>query len=169
MLGHEVIVVRIGVIADTHIPGRARRLPAEVLEHFSGVDLILHAGDLITRAVLDELGRIAPVVAVAGNNDPEPLAAELGLTRDLNLAGSRIGLTHGHVGRGKSTVERALSQFEQMDCVVFGHSHIPYVARHGRTLAFNPGSPTDRRRSPHFSVGLLTIGPDGVRAEHRWW
>lgn len=161
--------MRIGVIADTHIPGRARRLPPQVLEHLSGVDLILHAGDLVSRTVLEVLSEVAPVMAVAGNNDPEPLASELGLTREISLAGYRIGMSHGHVGKGRSTVERALSHFDQLDCVVFGHSHMPYIAKHGRTMAFNPGSPTDRRRSPHFSLGILTLEPAGIRPEHRWW
>lgn len=157
--------MRIGVIADTHIPNRAREIPPAVQEAFLGTDLILHAGDLVVAVVLERLRQIAPVVAVSGNNDPEPLALSLGLTRELVLQGYRIGLTHGHVGRGSSTVERALSHFPGFDCVIFGHSHIAYLQQHGPTLAFNPGSATDRRRSPQCSYGLLHITPAGLRAE----
>lgn len=157
------------MIADTHIPVRARSLPPEVLTAFAGVDLILHAGDLVTAGVLDTLRRIAPVEAVAGNNDPPPVALGLGITKELSLAGYRIGLTHGHAGIGKSTVERALSHFDGFDCVVFGHSHIAYCQHHGETLAFNPGSPTDRRRSPQYSFGFLHLEPTGIRPEIRFF
>lgn len=155
--------MRVGVIADTHIPARAKAIPEAVLAAFAGVDLILHAGDLVDVAVLDTLRALAPTYAVAGNNDPP--GAGLPLTRELSLAGYRIGLTHGHVGTGKSTVERAVSHFPGLDCVVFGHSHIAYSAWHGITLAFNPGSATDRRRSPHCSFGMLYLEPTGLRAE----
>lgn len=157
--------MRIGVIADTHIPKRALVIPAQVLDAFRGVDLILHAGDLVIPEVLEALERLAPVQAVAGNNDPPDLETKLGLTREAHLAGYRIGLTHGNAGTGKSTVERALSHFPGADCVVFGHSHIPYSQWHGATLAFNPGSATDRRRAPHCSYGMLYLEPGGIRAE----
>lgn len=159
--------MRLGVIADTHIPARAKAIPADIFEAFAGVDLILHAGDVTAAEVLAELRQIAPVEAVAGNNDPAALALGLGLIRELSLAGYRIGLVHGHIGQGKSTVERALSHFHGADCVVFGHSHLPYCQQHGRTLAFNPGSPTDRRRAPACSFGILHLEPAGIRAEHR--
>lgn len=159
--------MRIGVVADTHIPGRARSLPEGLLQGLAGADLILHAGDICIPDVLDRLAELAPVVAVAGNNDPPALAAALGHRRVVEAGNRRIGLTHGHLGPGRSTVERALRAFGEtaVDCVVFGHSHIPYERVHGGVLAFNPGSPTDRRRRPTFSYGMLLIGPDGIQAE----
>ena len=155
--------MRIGVIADTHIPVRAKAIPEEVFAAFTGVDLIVHAGDLVDLEVLRQLSLLAQVYAVAGNNDPAD--AGLPLTRELHLANYRIGITHGHVGTGKSTVERALSQFHGAHCVIFGHSHIAYEAWHGATLAFNPGSATDRRRSPRCSFGMLYLEPTGLRGE----
>lgn len=160
--------MRIGVLADTHIPSRSKSLPEALLKAFVGVDLILHAGDVLTPEVLASLASIAPTVAVAGNNDPPDLALSLGTQKELLLNGYRIGLIHGHVGDGKSTVERALSHFQGADCVVFGHSHIPYCEWHSDTLAFNPGSPTDRRLSPRKSFGFIYIESDGLRAEHRF-
>jgi len=162
----EVGISRIGVLADTHIPSRSKQLPEALLRAFDGVDLILHAGDILTPEVLTSLGAMAPTVAVAGNNDPQDLALALGTQKELLLNGYRIGLTHGHIGEGKSTVERALSHFHGADCVVFGHSHLPYCAWHSDTLAFNPGSPTDRRLSPRKSFGFIYLEPEGLRAEH---
>lgn len=160
--------MRIGVLADTHIPSRSRALPEVLIQAFEGVDLILHAGDILIPDVLTVLRLIAPTVAVAGNNDPPGLALALGTKKELLLNGFRIGLTHGHIGEGNSTVGRALSHFHGADCVVFGHSHLPYCQRHCDTLAFNPGSPTDRRQSPRKSFGFIYIEPDGLRAEHRF-
>lgn len=153
------------MISDTHVPKKARVIPQPALDAFRGADLILHAGDLVVPEVIAELQRVAPVVAVAGNNDPPDLAEQLGLVRTVELEGFRIGLTHGHIGVGNSTVGRALSHFPGADCVIFGHSHIAYQQRHGATLAFNPGSATDRRRSPSCSFGMLYLEPSGIRAE----
>lgn len=156
--------VRIGVLADTHIPRRARVLPPAVVDGLAGVDLILHAGDLTDPAVLNELTQIAPVHAVAGNNDSPELSQVLGRQKVVLAGEWRIGLVHGHEGPGRTTLERALGAFSgpAVDCVVFGHSHMPHHARHGAVLAFNPGSPTDRRRSPRFSYGILAITTAGI-------
>lgn len=154
--------MRIGVIADTHIPRRAKTIPDQVLQAFTGVDLILHAGDLVVGDVLSVLETLAPVEAVIGNNDKD---ISLPVTRELQVGGRRIGLTHGHLGSGRSTAERALSHFPGFDCVVFGHSHMPYCQWHGSTLALNPGSATDRRRSPHCSFAMLYLESGAIRAE----
>lgn len=146
----------VGLIADTHIPFRRRYLPPEVFTAFIDVDLILHAGDINVPQVLDVLTTIAPVVAVAGNGD-EGLVERLGISKTLRLGEYVVGLTHGHLGKEKNTPERALNVFPEADVIVFGHSHIPYVNYHGDTLLVNPGSPTDKRRQPHFSVGLLHL------------
>ena len=157
--------MRIGVISDTHVPKKEKALPEAALAAFRGADLILHAGDLTVAAVLDELQRLAPVVAVAGNNDSPELAERLGTTRLLELSGYRIGLAHGHVGMGKTTAERALSHFPGADCVVFGHSHIPYNQMHGATLAFNPGATVGGIRAPRGSYGILLLEPGGIKAD----
>lgn len=157
--------LRIGILADTHIPARAKAVPAAVLEAFTGVDLILHAGDLVDPQVLEVLRLVAPVEAVAGNNDPPAVVTGLGWTRELRVGGYLIGLTHGHLGPGTSTVARALSHFPEADCVIFGHSHIAYCQWHGRTLALNPGSATDRRRSPQCSYAILAVTASALHAQ----
>ena len=159
--------MRVGVISDTHLTGR-RALPPLILEAFTGVACILHAGDIATGEVLDELRAIAPVHAVCGNVDPPDLAAALLDALVLDLGGARIGLTHGHLGRGDTTPARASSMFAGvagLRAVVFGHSHQPYNEMHGGILLFNPGSPTDRRRQPRHSAGLLTIEDGAIRGD----
>lgn len=161
--------MRVGVLSDTHIGAGSRRvIPAAVWHALLGVECILHGGDVACRDVLDELAAIAPVHAVYGNIDPPELARTLPAALELDLGGARIGLTHGHLGRGHSTPERALSMFhgaEVFCAVVFGHSHEPYNRVERGVLLFNPGSPTERRRQPRHSFGLLHIESGAVRGE----
>ncbi len=156
----------IGVLSDTHIPKRAKELPQIVLETFKDVDHIIHAGDIICLDVLSQLEALAPVTAVAGNVDPPEIKDLLGEKKTLPLGGFRIGVIHGHGSRG-STASRALAGFqnEAADCIVFGHSHIPYCRYHGPVLMFNPGSPTDKRRNSHFSFGIIELGAT-LKAKH---
>ncbi|MDW7650679.1 MAG: metallophosphoesterase family protein [Bacillota bacterium] len=159
--------MRIGVVSDTHIPARARQLPPALFTLFDGVDLILHAGDLVDENVLTELAAIAPVEAVAGNMDSLAMHTRLGRKKILSPGGFRIGLIHGDIGSNRNkTPQRALEAFiaDDVDCVVFGHSHQPYLEKVGGILLFNPGSPTDRRREPRHSCGLLTLG-ESIEAE----
>lgn len=156
---------RLGVIADTHITSARAVLPAAMLEGLSGVDAILHAGDLVDRSVLAALERIAPVHAVYGNCDPPALAAELPGRRVVAVGSARLGLTHGHLGSGPDTPRRArayCASFGQLHAIVFGHSHQPYNAVLDGVLLFNPGSPTQRRRQPYPSYGLLEIEGEQV-------
>ncbi len=149
----------IGVLADTHIPGRAKALPEIVLRHMAGADHIIHAGDIRCAAVLEQLSRLAPVTAVAGNIDPPELAEALGDKRIVTLDGFRLGVTHGH-GQGGTTQHRALARFkaDHVDCVIFGHSHIPVCMEQDGILLLNPGSPTDKRRNPYYSFGVIETG-----------
>lgn len=151
---------RIGVLADTHLGDARTGIPRAVLDAFSGVDAILHAGDLTATSVITALERIAPVHAVYGNCDPPDLVARLPTRRLVELGGARIGLTHGHLGSGGDTPRRALvycALLGNLQAVVFGHSHQPHNTLRGGVLLFNPGSPTQRRREPYPSYGLLEI------------
>ena len=151
----------VGVVSDTHLPRFGRSLPPELEDGLreAGVEAILHLGDLTAPFVLELLAAIAPVEAVAGNNDPPALVARLGTRRVLELDGVRIGMTHGHLGPGLTTRDRALRAFDRaaIDVLLFGHSHAPLIETRDRLLLLNPGSPTDRRGQPDFTYALLTI------------
>lgn len=148
----------IGVISDTHIPRRRKSLPTFVLDTFKRVDLILHAGDINDFSVLKALNRIAPTEAIAGNTDPAGLVQALGRKKLLTLCGYKVGLTHGYLGKGISTPLRAYNTFPGADIIVFGHSHQPLEKWYKGCLLFNPGSPTDRRNEPKYSLGILELG-----------
>lgn len=152
--------MKIGVISDTHIKDPDRLLPNEVFEIFEGVDLIIHAGDIQVEEVLIQLEAIAPVHAVAGNNDGYDILRKHGARKIITAGGKKIGITHG-VSRGK-TYMNAYSEFfdDAVDCIVYGHSHIPHNEVIYDILFFNPGSATQKRFQPKHSVGVLYIGEE---------
>jgi putative phosphoesterase len=149
--------VRIGVISDTHIRSSAKLLPKIIFEVFDGVDMILHAGDILIEEVIIELEAIAPVYVVAGNNDSYEMLDKYGEKKIITVNGKRIGLTHG-TSRGK-TYMNAYAEFlkDNVDCVVYGHSHKPHNEVINGILFFNPGSPTSRRFEPRYSLGILQV------------
>jgi putative phosphoesterase len=154
--------VRIGVVSDTHLPRFGTTLPRDLRAGLSDarVDLIVHLGDFTAPDVPALFAPFGPFEAVAGNNDGPELVAAFGRRRIVTASGIQLGLTHGDLGDGRSTPERAIRTFEpsEVDVVLFGHSHIPVVRRlaDGRWL-MNPGSSTDKRRQPHYTWGLVTI------------
>jgi uncharacterized protein len=160
--------MKLGIVSDTHMYGRAKALPDALVTGLRGVDAILHAGDWMDESVIELFAAIAPVDGVAGNNDGEKLAARLGRKKLLTFAGYRIGIVHGDGGR--STPDQAFASFrsEAADVIVFGHSHIPYLENREGILLFNPGSPTDKRRQPRYSYGVLTLG-NTIEAEHYYY
>jgi uncharacterized protein len=160
-------MTEIVVLADTHIRrGSSRRLPGAVYEALAEADLVLHAGDVVTGDLLEELTGFAPTVAVLGNNDGE-LVGQLPEDRLLTVEGLRIAMVHDS-GARKGREARLRRRFPTADLVVFGHSHMPLdtPGLDGQRL-FNPGSPTERRPyTPHLSFGRLRID-DGHLVDHR--
>jgi uncharacterized protein len=168
--------VRVVVTSDTHLPRFGRVLPSALVSALREANLVLHCGDLVNPFVIDLLEEFAPTIAVAGNNDGPELHARLGDACVLELEEAVVGVTHGHLGKGRTTPERAMRMFgngdRALDAVCFGHSHVPMVERRGETWLLNPGSPTDKRRQPTFSYLVLeisgrTITPELVRFESR--
>jgi uncharacterized protein len=144
-------------VSDTHAPRRWKTCPSRVARVAEGADLILHAGDVCVPSVLDELSAFAPVHVVLGNNDG-PEVAEWGApeTLELTLDGLRVAMIHDS-GQKVGRTARMHRRFPEADLVVFGHSHIPLDETGNGVRIFNPGSPTDRRRQPHGTVGVLEI------------
>ena len=157
----------IGVVSDTHVYRRGgRRLPSEVIDLFRrfGVGLILHAGDANTAAVLADLAEVAPVLAVTGNNDDGELYALLPETIEFSVGRFRFGMMHG-LGKGTARQEARARFAGNVDCAVYGHSHIPLIESVDGTILFNPGSATDRRWGPHFGVGLIHVTEEKIDPE----
>jgi putative phosphoesterase len=146
------------LLADTHLPKRAKVLPDAVLAAVDAVDLVVHAGDWVDVATLDLLeARAARVVGVVGNNDGPDLRARLPEVAHLGLDGVRIAVVH-ETGASTGRETRMDDAFPDVDLLVFGHSHIPWdtVTPRGMRL-LNPGSPTDRRRQPHATFMRVVL------------
>lgn len=154
--------MRVALLSDTHAPRFWKGLPPAVAAHLEGADLILHAGDVCVPGVLDELASFAPVRVVLGNNDgPEVAAWGAPETLALELEGLRVAMVHD-AGARQGRVARLHRRFPDADLVVFGHSHIPLDEAQtfpdgARLRILNPGSPTDKRRQPHRTLGLLDV------------
>ena len=159
--------LRIGVVADTHIfAGGRREMHPAILRLFrrAGVGLMVHLGDANTRAVLEELAAIAPLIAVSGNNDDDELQVLLPQTTRFRVGRFTFAVLHGHGGR--SARDEAVRRWAgKVDCVLFGHSHKPLLEQVRGTTLFNPGSATERRWHPHFGVGLVTVEADRLVPE----
>jgi uncharacterized protein len=158
--------MRVVALSDTHAPRRWRGCPPAVAEHLRGAELILHAGDVCVPSVLDELAAYAPVKAVRGNNDgPDVAAWGAPETLEFELAGLPVAMVHDSGPAARRTA-RLRRRFPGAELVVFGHSHIPLDETGDGVRIFNPGSPTDRRRQPHGTIGLLDIA-DGRLVQAR--
>ena len=157
----------IAVISDTHLPRGARQVPAACVERIAAADLLLHAGDFSTLAVLRELESIGPpVIAVHGNVDSADLRRLLPAERVVQAEGARIAMVHD-AGPRAGRLERMRRRFgERANLVVFGHSHLPLHedAPDGFQI-LNPGSPTERRRAPSHTMGLIEVRAGSARCE----
>ena len=139
------------------MPRGARRLPDACVDRLAGADAILHAGDFMELEVLQFLQGLGPPVhAVRGNVDSAQLIARLPLQRVVRFEQVRIGMVHD-AGPSGGRLQRLRRRFPDAQAVVFGHSHIPLHERDNGFQIFNPGSPTERRRSPRHTMGLATV------------
>ena len=159
----------LAIISDTHLPRGPKQLPHACVERLQEADLILHAGDFSSLAVLQALESVAPVAAVHGNVDDHELRRRLPERRVVEVDGARIGMVHD-AGPALGRLERMRRRFPGVDAVVFGHSHVPLHerapgGRRGRFQIFNPGSPTERRRSPRHTMGIGRVEDEQVEFE----
>jgi len=148
--------MRFGLISDTHIPVRARGLPPAVLELFSGVDAIFHAGDFVLASVLHDLKEIAPTHGVLGNCDSFDLAKVVPESATVEAEGMKIGMIHDS-GLTAGRRERMAKRFPGHRVVIFGHSHQPVIEDDGSLMLLNPGSACDPRRAKIPSLAILQI------------
>jgi len=148
----------IGVIADTHIPTRAKELPKKLLKYLKGVDLILHAGDFVEIEVLKTLEKFAKVEAVFGNMDEEKMKLKLPGKKIIRVEEIKIGLVHG-CDIAWDLKKRIPANFceEEVNCVVYGHTHLAHNEEIKGKLYFNPGSPTDQIFSTSNTFGILEV------------
>jgi len=157
----------IGVISDTHIPSRARNLPPRVFEIFRDASLIIHAGDLTQLSVIDELQRLARVVAVRGNMDSPEVKVKLPATNTVQVDKFKIGVIHSLGIVGASGKIQNEAKMYKLNVLVFGHLHSPSIKWENSLLLINPGSPT----SPMLpfitkpTVGLLKISDGKIEPE----
>jgi putative phosphoesterase len=157
--------VHLLLIADTHVPRRARTLPDEVWRRVDSVDVVVHAGDWVDASLVDEVeARARWLVGVHGNNDGAAIRARLPEVARVELDGLRLGVVH-ETGQATGRERRCDEAHPGLDVLVFGHSHIPWdtLTPHGMRL-LNPGSPTDRRRQPHHTY-LTAAVRDGALTE----
>ncbi len=155
--------MRLLLLADTHLPTRARDLSAPVWHLVDAADLVVHAGDWIEADLLDRLEQRAPVLGCWGNNDGPDLRARLPEVAHATLEGVRVAVVH-ETGSKAGREVRADRDHPGVDLLVFGHSHIPWdTVTPGGLRLLNPGSPTDRRRQPVCTVMTLELHEGGVR------
>lgn len=171
--------MKIGVLADTHIPELLAALPASVLDVLRGVDIILHLGDVCELDVLQQLEPIAQTYAVYGDCDSAQVRQYLQEKQRLEFENRAVGLVHGHraweggfgarlsyrLSAGKRSMalrQSVLREFTDVDAIVFGHSHEPYIKMHGAVLLFNPGSIVPRN-GRNGTMGILEIGPHAIK------
>jgi uncharacterized protein len=171
--------MKIGVLADTHVPELLPALPPQVIEILRGVDIILHVGDVCELSVLQQLEPIAQTYAVYGERDSTQVRQYLQEKQRLEFADRALGLVHGHhaweggfgtrlsyrlnpAKRLRALCQSVLREFTDVDAIVFGHSHEPYIKMHGAVLLFNPGSvvPKDGRSG---TIGFLDIGSSAIK------
>ncbi|WP_174613458.1 metallophosphoesterase family protein [Virgibacillus ihumii] len=157
--------MKIIVISDTHIPKKGPKLPSRLMKELEAAKLIIHAGDWSSMEVYDMLQQYAPVKGVYGNIENEEILDKFSSKELLIINGFRIGIVHGH-GEKKTTERRAFDAFldDDVDAIIFGHSHIPLLRYFKKVLLLNPGSPTDKRTQPYYSFVTLRID-DEINAE----
>ena len=155
--------MRILAIADTHIPDHARTLPSELRRAAVEADAVLHAGDVTTAGVLDELAAVAPVHCALGNNDGSDVASWGATARlELTLEGVRLAMVHD-AGPRTGRPGRLRRWFPEADLIVFGHSHIPMAFEEGSVWFVNPGSPTWKRREPTPTMATIDLERGQIR------
>lgn len=164
---------KILVIADTHMPRFGKKIPRIILKYINEVDLIIHAGDFQTKKVYETFSHYKKVIAVQGNNDDLKLNEILPKRLIFDIEDIKVGIFHGHglalgIYKGSNTLNRTKNEFlnDDVDLIIFGHSHIPFKEEIDSVMYFNPGSPTNKRRQPQYSFGILKVNGKTFEINH---
>jgi uncharacterized protein len=163
-----IVLVRLVLTADTHVPKRARDLPPELWAAIEAADVTIHAGDWVDTAILDAFeARSRRLIGVHGNNDGPALRQRLPEIATVTLEGTRFAVVH-ETGDAKGREQRCAQRFPETDVLVFGHSHIPWDTTTPTGLRLlNPGSPTDRRRQPYATFMEVRLDDHGLHVVTR--
>jgi len=152
--------MRAGLISDTH-----NLLRPDVLTHFEGVDLILHAGDVGHPDILAELATLAPVHAVFGNTDGFAVRDIAGAQLELELEGWKVLVTHGHEF-GSPKPELLVGAYQGRDIIIYGHTHQPLIDTVAGVLVINPGAAGPARFDLSPSIAILSLEPGQRHVRH---
>lgn len=165
-----MIKIKIGIISDTHISKDIDKLKAIIDKHFKEIELIIHAGDYKNKKVIEVLRKRGDFIGVWGNNDNDSIKELVNEKEIVKLKGYKIGIYHGHEG-SKSTLDAAYNIFrdDDVDIIIFGHSHQPIIKTKNKVLMLNPGSITSKRKERWFSLIVLELERDSVNAELKFF
>ncbi|MGU9539706.1 metallophosphoesterase [Clostridium tepidum] len=158
--------MKIGVISDTHMDKHTKKIEKLIDKSFKDVDLIIHLGDFTSPRVLEKIKKKKKVIGVWGNNDRSGLRKELKEKEIVTLNGYKVGLFHGH-GTEKNTLDKVYNIFkdDNVDIILFGHSHKPMIKTKNKTLIVNPGSPSKKIRERWFSYVILNLKKDKIETK----
>lgn len=163
---------KIMVLSDTHMPRYSKKIPRKILQYLEDIDLIIHAGDFQRYEIYQQFCQYKEVIAVHGNNDDKKLIEVLPRKTIIDIEKIKIGLFHGHglkIGTNKNTnsINRSIQEFkdDEVNLIIFGHSHTPIIKVVNDITLINPGSPTNKRRQPYYSFGILMV--DGFQFEFK--
>jgi uncharacterized protein len=151
--------MKIGVISDTHMPEKGKELPLKLCNELKKCDMVIHVGDMVTAVVVQDLKKICPnLKAVCGNMDPAEIRQQFPEKEVIQVGKFRIGIKHGFGPPDKllSLMKEAFKS-DNVDMIIFGHSHNPVNEKIGKIIFFNPGSPTDEIFAPYKSFGIIEI------------
>lgn len=144
------------VISDTHIPRSAHDIPEAIYKEIENVDMIVHAGDIVEKDLLEKLQSLRPTKAVYGNMDSGALRHILKEKEIIEVGDVKIGLIHGY-GAPANLLDTVAGEFKGADVIIFGHSHEAVNVEKDGVLFFNPGSPTDKIFAKSNSYGILEV------------
>ena len=158
-------MIKIGVISDTHLRSPDTFLETVIRKHFHDVEMVIHAGDMVTLDVLDLFMALdKEVIAVCGNMDSADVQRSYPVSRTIRIEELSIGIIHGW-GSPHGIRQRIRTSFENVDAIIYGHTHQAFCAYEAGIFFFNPGSPTDSRFTSSNSIGIIRIDGKMIEGE----